>query len=161
MAVFFAASAADTAGPRFERSMQGTTPVPVVVDSVTGLMWQGCPAGMTGDLTSCNGTAATYTWSQANTYCTTTLNNDSSKNAGYTDWYLPDIKELESIVDDRYSHPAVDGDFFPGTPSGYFWSSSSYAPHSGSAWFVTFNDGYVNGYVKDYGHYVRCSRRGP
>jgi len=158
-AVFLTAFAADTAGPRFERLMMGAVSVPVVKDTVTGLMWQGCPAGMTGDAASCTGTAATYYWSDANNYCSTTLNGDSSKNAGFTDWYLPDIKEIRSILDNRYSDPAVNQTFFHGTPISYFWSSSSYAPDSGMAWNVNFDDGNVEYNVKNSYNYVRCVRR--
>ena len=64
-------------------------------------------------------------------------------------------------MDDRYEDPAVDEEFFPGTPSNYFWSSSSYAPHAVRAWYVTFGYGGVDNVVKDDYSYVRCSRRGP
>ena len=155
----FITLSAGTAGPRFERLMMGTTPAPVVKDNVTGLMWQGCPADTTGDLTSCTLTTANYNWSQAGTYCNTTLNGDGVRNAGFTDWYLPDIKELKSIVDNRYSGPAVDDSFFPNTPSFFFWSSSPYGPNPGNAWHIYFSNGELDDSDKGGSYHVRCVRK--
>jgi murein tripeptide amidase MpaA len=70
------------------------------------------------------------------------------------------VKELQSIVDYGRYDPAIDTTVFPGTnPDGY-WSSSTYAYGTGSAWFVEFLYGFV--YVGDNGkastYYVRCVR---
>jgi len=40
-------------------------------------------------------------------------------------WRLPTFAELSSIVDSSRMMPAIDTSFFPGTPSTFFWSSSS------------------------------------
>ena len=45
---------------------------------------------------------------------------------------------------------------FPGMPSNYFWSSSSWAGDTTYAWNVNFNFGYVNYYAKPDTYNVRC-----
>jgi hypothetical protein len=65
---------------------------PVVIDLVTGLHWQACAAGDTGD--ACDGGAQLkLTWNEAVAYC------DSSTWAEHDDWYLPDVWEMFSIWD--------------------------------------------------------------
>ena len=115
---------------------------PVVTDNVTGLVWQGSVAG-------------TYTWQDALTYC------DGLDWGGYTDWYLPDEYELQSIVDYGRMIPSIYPVAFPGTPPSYFWTSSSCAGDSSSAWFVNFSYGNVYNVGKDNDDDGRCVRRGP
>jgi hypothetical protein len=70
------------------------------------------------------------------------------------------VKELQSIVDYGRYDPAIDTTVFPGTnvdPDGY-WSSSTYAGDTGSAWIVYFYDGYVGYRFKTGTRYVRCVR---
>ena len=141
------------AGPRFTRS-EPEPGEPVVEDSVTGLVWQGCSAGQSGS--DCQtGSAGTYTWQQALDYC------DGLSWGGESDWDLPGAKELRSIVDNRNCSPAIDEAVFPQTASDYYWSSSVYAGYTGSAWHVAFVNGSVYYYGKDDDFRVRCVRRGP
>ncbi len=127
---------------------------PVVTDGVTGLVWQGCPAGLSGgDCTA--GGVATYTWQNAIDYC------DGLDWGGHTDWYLPDAKELRTIVDNHRTSPAIDTAIFPGTPSNWFWTSASCAGDSSDAWRVDFSGGGVDDGDKGNGNNVRCVRRGP
>jgi hypothetical protein len=123
----------------------------VVRDTSTGLTWQGCAAGQSGEACA-TGSAAVFEWQEALAYCA------SLDWGGYDDWRLPDRNELQSIVDyDRYE-PAIDPAAFPATPSNYFWSSSSYVTSLLSAWVVYFFDGYVNGYGMSDTKHARCVR---
>ncbi|HUU04006.1 MAG TPA: MopE-related protein [Myxococcota bacterium] len=115
---------------------------PVVTDNVTGLVWQGSDSG-------------THTWQDAIDYC------DGLDWGGYTDWYLPDEYELQSIVDYGRTNPSIDPVAFPGTPSNWFWTSSSYVFASSYACSVYFSSGSVDVDVKDNNYNVRCVRRGP
>jgi len=116
-----------------------------ITDRATGLMWQQTDSGVGMD------------WLAALTYA------EDAATAGYDDWRLPNIKELQSIVnymkspsatDPANLGPAIDKDFFSITelPSGttninpdygYFWSSTS-AYFGGNsleyyyAWYVAF-----------------------
>jgi formylglycine-generating enzyme len=128
---------------------------PVVQDNVTGLSWQGCAAGLSGN--DCDvDTAAMYTWQEALAYC------DGLDWGGHQDWRLPDPYELDSLVDlGRYS-PSVDTTAFPATPSNDFWSSSTYADNPEIvAWMVYFGDGKVYLIEKYLAATARCVRGGP
>ncbi len=113
-----------------------------VTDSITGLMWQ-----QEDDNT-------TRTWEAAITYC------EDLTLAGYGDWRLPNINELESIADDTVFSPAIDTVAFPNTNSSGYWSSTTFAFSTGYAWGVSFHGGYVYSSNKTYSDYFRCVRGG-
>jgi hypothetical protein len=60
--------------------------------------------------------------------------------AGETDWRLPNINELASIIDYSRSNPAS---LFPGLTSPYLWSSTTYIGYPSSAWIVDMSSGTV------------------
>jgi len=63
--------------------------------------------------------------------------------AGFTDWRLPTVEELLTLVDRTRHHPAIDTDAFPSCKGGWYWSSTVDAESpSVCAWFVYFNYGY-------------------
>ena len=123
-----------------------------VTHRITGLTWMRCAMGQTWDGSTCTGTVSTYTWYQA-----TKL---TANFAGKSDWRLPSIAELNTIVERGTSDPAINGTIFPNTPSSYFWSGSPYADDSYSyyyAWGVYFGDGGAYG-VNRYGSLVNAVR---
>ncbi|MBN1770091.1 MAG: DUF1566 domain-containing protein [Deltaproteobacteria bacterium] len=141
------------AGTRFARS-EPVAGEPVVADVVTGWVWQGCVAGLTG--ASCSGTATSMTWQAALACC------QNSTWGGHSDWTLPDIAALHTIADNRRSSPSVDTTAFPATPVASLWSSSSYATGEPYAWRVGFDYGFVDHSLgKTLAHLVRCVRFGP
>jgi len=96
-----------------------------VSDTKTKLIWQ-------------QQTPATlYTWPAAKTYCAnlgTTL--------GGTGWRLPTVRELLTLIDwAQGMPPVIDTTAFPGTPAGYFWSSTPQAGSSTNVWDVNFQFG--------------------
>lgn len=80
------------------------------------------------------------------------------------DWRLPNINELQSIVDYSGFHPAVDLAVFPWTSEDRTWSSSTYSGTGSydSALVVEFSLGSVtaNGF-KSLPFPLRCVRQGP
>ena len=110
-------------------------------DAKTGLTWQDNIASATVE----------KNWNDAKEYCRN-LNLD-----GYSDWRLPSIKELQSIVDITKYDPAIKSGF-KHIASNFYWSSSPNVSDSSSAWRVDFNDGYAYYYDKSYKGYVRCVR---
>jgi hypothetical protein len=64
----------------------------------------------------------------------------------HNDWRLPNVRELQSIVDYGRMEPAIDP-VFSGL-SEFYWTSTSYAEAPDDAWGVGFNVGYVGIRVK-------------
>ena len=113
----------------------------VVIDLNKNLMWQD------------NTEVLEYksSWSLAKEYCSTlTLN-------GYTDWKLPTIKELQSIVNIKRSKPAIANEFEFCEPTSY-WSNTQDMVKPVNAWYVGFKTGATFKDSKDYDCYVRCIR---
>jgi hypothetical protein len=103
--------------PRYE--IQAET----VRDLVTGLTWQRTAA------------PDSFTFSQSEPHCAAL-----DLGAG-SDWRPPTMKELETLVDESRSDPALDIMAFPDQAGGPFWTSSSWAGTSSLAWYVDLDDG--------------------
>ena len=136
-----------TPNDRFIDNGDGT-----VKDKKTNLIWMRCVLGQEWDGQTCTGAAATYTWQQA------LKEADVYTFAGNNDWYLPNIKELTSIVERACYDPAINKNVFPKTPSAGFWTASPYADSNVYAWFVDFDYGGVSNRYKNYYVYVRLVR---
>jgi len=109
-----------------------------VTDNETGLMWQKCTVGLS-DASCSTGTASAFTWSGA-------LAEVQSQNGitalGYSDWRLPNIKELASLVERACDNPAINETLFPATQvvTGY-WTSTIDQGSNNLAWYVNFTTG--------------------
>ena len=112
-----------------------------VTDTETGLMWQQ-ETGMSMD------------WITAIQYC------EDLNLAGYSDWRLPDINELRSIVDRTVIYPSIDKNYFHNTINGFYWSSTTYADNINYAMYVNFANGGFNDYGKWNLWFVRAVRSG-
>jgi hypothetical protein len=147
--------------PRFTDNNNGT-----VTDNLTKLIWMK-NANYWGPLT----------WEDARW-------SASSLQAGYAgltdgskpgDWRLPNLRELQSLIDYAFYYPALsntlgtgqwtEGNPFQGVQSstvGYYWSSSTSAFSSpADAWRVYFSNGDVSQCSKSTSNYVWCVRGGP
>jgi hypothetical protein len=131
----------------------------MVNDTKTGLVWKKCNEGQSWDAGAnrCEGSVNNYTW-QAALQQAQVVNQGGGENFGKTDWRLPNIKELHSIVERKCWNPAINTSIFPSTPSKLVWSSSSYAGNSGYAWVVYFYYGYDNWYGKGSSASIRLVR---
>jgi hypothetical protein len=109
-----------------------------VTDTKTGLMWQ-------------QADAVVMTWAAALTYC------ENLQLANHDDWRLPNINELQSIVDYSKNNPSIDTVAFPGTMSSGYWSSTT-GVDSNDAWYVYFNCGFVYDGYKYNSLFVRAVR---
>ena len=117
-----------------------------VTDIETGLMWQ---QEGTMDLD----------WSEARSYCS------GLSLAGYTDWQLPTLDELATLVDTSWE-PTINPTFFPGTAPYFYWSRSFcdliiYFAGSMDMMAVRFDWGGFKCYHKGVSHYVRAVRGQP
>ena len=110
-----------------------------VKDTKTGLIWKICTEGQNG-LDCKNGTAIMFTWQQALTQAKSI--NENGGFAGYSDWRVPNVKELVSISEKQCLDPGINLTLFPNTPDGgWFWTSSSFASNGKSAWSVNYSHG--------------------
>jgi len=97
-------------------------------------------------------TSKTASWLDAITNC------EALEYAGYTNWHLPNVKELESIVDFSTYSPAINVTFFPNVPNSYYWSSTTYIHATANAFLVDFYIGNVTNLSKLNGYYIRPVR---
>ncbi len=150
-----------------------------VLDKRTGLQWMQCSLGQTWTGSSCAGEPNKYKWHQ--------VNNQHIDFAGKSDWRLPTISELETLVycssgrdqgrgstnyplqimgcDGDYQRPALVQRAFPNTGGGSdeytaYWSSSPYSGNDRFLWVIFFDYGVSNFSGKGYDYYVRLVRGG-
>lgn len=141
--------AATTPSNRFTMNKDGT-----VSDTKTGLIWKKCSEGQSG--ANCDsGNATTYSWQGA-------LQQAQSVNnvgfAGYKNWRLPNIKELNSIIEEMCDSPSINLEVFPNTQISRYWTSSAYSNSVNNAWRVNFSYGSSYNDNKDYDYYIRLVR---
>jgi len=131
-----------------------------VTDNITGLLWQKESAGISEEEVL----RITFIWEEALSYC------EELTLAEYSDWRLPNIKELESIVDETKYEPAIDKAYFsvnescdpdPGECNSSYWSSTSSTSDPDKAKLINCEYGSTSALLKMYAHYyVRCVRGG-
>jgi len=139
-----------------------TQPWACVKDNYTGLIWEvkttsglqdtssryawlnttgtndGGSAGAVGNISDCVSNIGCNTEAYV-----TDMNTATS--CGATNWRMPTVTELLSIVDNSRANPAIDVNFFPNSASSY-WSSSPQAFNNSTAfyaWGVNFSLGYT------------------
>ena len=149
-----------TPAPRYVDNGNGT-----VTDSTTSLVWE-----KLSDDEGIHDQDNTYDWAYDAAVKVAALN--SAVFAGYSDWRVPTIEELQSIVNLAYGNPTVSPVFntscAPGctvlncscTVSSNYWSSSTYAYDPSNAWSVYFNGGDTYADFKLTNGYVRAVRGG-
>jgi hypothetical protein len=114
-----------------------------VTDNFTGLMWAKDGAGA-----GCDG-GSSLAWTNAINWA------ESLSFATYTDWRLPNRRELQSL-----GGPYINRTFFPNTQT-WYWSSSTCAGSTTTAWYLAFSDGTLGNSVnKADGLSVRAVRGG-
>jgi outer membrane protein assembly factor BamD (BamD/ComL family) len=147
---------------RYESNSDGT-----VNDYMTKLQWMRCAMGQSWNGSTCQGEASKYKWEDARQL--------GSNFARYSDWRLPSISELKSLVycssgsprtwsdgevcQGNFQRPTIAIEVFP-ISNMYFWSGSSNNLTTGQAWGVYFGNGYAGGSNISSGAYVRLVRGG-
>lgn len=123
-----------------------------ITDNNTRLMWKQCIEGLSG-INSCKtGTTSTHTWQAALKLA------DAASFATYTDWRLPSVTELESLVTHSCYVPSINIMLFPNDPAAVVWSSAQNEDYPPFAWGVYFFYGYIDFYYRDNDYSVRLVR---
>jgi Protein of unknown function (DUF1566) len=138
-----------------------------ITDNNTKLMWE-----KKSDDGTIHDKDTTYTWDNAFAVHVARLNAGSGF-AGHTDWRLPNVKELQSIVNYGTFSPAVSLAFNTNcvagtttiltgscTAASFYWSSTTDAKVPTGAWLVSFGFGNVFAFGKSDGLRVRAVRGG-
>lgn len=79
---------------------------------------------------------------------------------GHTDWRVPTIKELKTLVDRSNYSPSINTTYFPSTISNVYWSSTTRATYTDYARQVFFTYGTEDNNFKSGSNYVRAVRGG-
>ena len=130
--------------PRFTFTTSGE-----VNDALTGLIWQRCALGQTWLSTTetCNGDPTLFSHAGALTQA-----------KPLSQWRVPNIKELASLVDPTRLAPAIDTAAFKGTTSAVYWSSTPDVMNPAAVWTVDFGVGSVLILPRSSTYYVRLVR---
>lgn len=169
---FFNASAAQTC----VSAIPETTPVADFLDHgdgtithrKTNLMWKVCAEGQTWNSGNCTGSATGYDWQEA-LQIPQTVNVSNGGFGGdfggefakFTNWRLPNIKELNSIVELKCFDPAVNNTIFPSiTSTSDIWTSSPDSMDSTLTLGVMFLEGFSFSDLRDNSNTVLLVRDG-
>ncbi|MDK2124281.1 DUF1566 domain-containing protein [Parachitinimonas caeni] len=126
-----------------------------VTHQATGLMWMRCSIGQTWSGGSCANSATTMDWQTALSAAAATTY------ASKTDWRLPNLKELESIVERKCYGPATNQTIFPSFQNADYWTSTTAADAPSNAWSISMGDGFdSSSYAKSLSKFVHLVRSG-
>ena len=120
----------------------------IVVDRATGLIW-----AADGTAEGCNN-GAFIAWLAALAAA------NILDFAGFTDWRLPNMKELLSLINYRTSAPCISQGPFSNTVLDHYWSSTTDVTNTDDALCVDFDVQGIRGFPKTYDKYVRYVRGG-
>jgi hypothetical protein len=134
--------------PRFTDKGDGT-----VKDNLTNLIWlknANCFPGSSG-LGLTWQAALTAANNLADDPASTATDCGLSDGSVAGDWRLPNVKELQSLIDFGHFNPALpSGHPFAGVQSAFYWSSTTHAGGPGVAWSVHLGDGSASFFLKGF-----------
>jgi hypothetical protein len=79
--------------------------------------------------------------------------------AGFDDWNMPSIDQLQLLIDRTRYSPAIDTDYFHGIENDWYWTNTAAAWSSASAWGVGFDLGGVDAFPRDFDGFALAVRR--
>ncbi len=105
-----------------------------IIDHLTGLEWIKSPSSTTYEWRT--GTAPNYTYPAQ----VAVDGYNTANTCGYTDWYLPTVNDLASLLNDGEASPAtwLNLQGFSNVRANVYWSSSTFATNPNVAWYVNF-----------------------
>lgn len=130
----------------------------LVTDKQTGITWMRCAVGQHWNGTTCAGEVKTFDWQNA---MNEVKKMNDSNYGGHSDWRLPYIPELASIVERQCFNPRVNLKVFPATPSITFWSGMERMGFTDMAYALDFGKGDATPTKKSVKGAVRAMHDGP
>ncbi len=151
-----------------------------ITDTQTGLQWEQ-KTGTVGTLVTCTFAANNcpdprhvnnrYAWSNTGSAPDGALFTDFLERmngkicsvstcqgfGGYSDWRVPTLAELQTILDCGNGSPCINPIFGP-TAAAFSWSSTALAFGPSAAWVVSFNNGFVGFDGKSIPYHARAVR---
>ena len=134
---------ATTPDARFHENQNGT-----VTDKLTGLQWARCSLGQVFDKGQCRGEAHHLPWAIVSLVVE-------------KGWRLPELAELNTLVELRCIDPAINVTLFPNTLPAAYWSATRFINKDGDYWQVNFLHGESGSEPADAKAYVRLLRDKP
>ena len=111
-----------------------------ITDHLTDLIWQKAPF------------SDSLSWEQSLTYA------DTLTTAGFNDWRLPNIKELQSLNDEMRINPSINSTYFNVTNVNKYWSSTTLPNQTAKAWYLNTQFGITTYDNKTVKHNLICVR---
>lgn len=134
-----------------------------VIDKQTDLIWQKCSLGQ--NAFNCSGEPTLFTWQQA-----LQTAEDIRQTTGIN-WRLPNINELETLLEEKCAFPAINLSIFPNTAlvpvqvpadatagSSMYWSSSPFHHFVNFGFYVYFYYGATHETFMSHQYAVRLVR---
>lgn len=111
-----------------------------ITDNLTNLVWQKIPS------------TTAQTWEQAIAMA------ENLSLAGFTDWHLPNIKELQSLNDEGVIAPSISSPYFQNLGVKKYWSSTTLPNQTTKVWYWDTQFGITTYDTKTNTNYVICVR---
>lgn len=96
----------------------------IVMDKATSLMWLRCSVGQKWDGQTCIGSVNTYTYDQGQPLRIARELAHKYRWGGYSDWRLPTVQELMTLVKLEQKPTTINTEVFPNTSPIRYWSAS-------------------------------------
>jgi hypothetical protein len=111
-----------------------------IFDRQTDLTWQKKPS------------SDKFTYQEAIKHC------EDLYDDGYSDWELPSIDALKSLVDYKQDNSAIATGLISVKLNDYYWSETKHAEYSSNAWELLFKNGNDNWNNQSFDFYALCVR---
>ncbi|CAM5217515.1 Lcl C-terminal domain-containing protein [Alishewanella longhuensis] len=126
-----------------------------VTHKKTGLIWAQCSLGQSYVNGDCTGEASKHNWQEA-------LIAATQNYLGFSEWRLPNLNELQSLLESRCWSPSINASTFPATPNARYWTATPYLNEEDGAipsfWYVDFDKGGIGNFYPSTHFQVRLVR---